>query len=174
MSDGAVAPPNVVVVGEPSGIDPPAGDVHGETAVSALSALVANTLADLGAGAPGEVSLGFVDRAEMLELNREAMGSDRPTDVLSFPIDPFPEPEDPDRFRLIGDIVLCDAVAADQAAAHAGTLIDELALLCVHSCLHLCGYDHAAEADRAEMWAEERRLLEAWWRPLTRDPWTDR
>ena len=44
---------------------------------------------------------------------------------------------------LLGDVVVCPAVAAEQAPTHAGTLDDELALLVVHGVLHVLGHDHA-------------------------------
>ena len=60
---------------------------------------------------------------------------------------------------LLGDVVICPAVAAKNAPEHAGTLDDELALLLVHGLLHLMGMDHE-EPDEAEvMEAKERQLL---------------
>ena len=65
----------------------------------------------------GECNLLFVDDDTILDLNREHMGKDRPTDVLSFPLDgaDASHPDD-----LIGDIVVCPAVAAANAPDHAG------------------------------------------------------
>ena len=51
---------------------------------------------------------------------------------------------------LLGDVVICPGVAADQAPSHAGTLDDELALLVVHGVLHVLGHDHA-EPDEAQL-----------------------
>ncbi len=95
-----------------------------------------------------------------------------PTDVLSFPIDAeladvvlcAPSPSrGPDRAPpdlgdmpiLLGDVVICPAVAARQAPEHAGTLDDELALLVVHGVLHVLGHDHAEDAERTAMRARE-------------------
>ena len=61
---------------------------------------------------------------------------------------------------LLGDVVVCPAVAADQAAAHAGTLDDELALLVVHGVLHVLGHDHAEPGETAVMRARELDLLQ--------------
>ena len=81
------------------------------------------------------------------------------TDVLSFPLDDDePQPGVP---VLLGDVVVCPAVAADQASSHAGTLDDELALLVVHGVLHVLGHDHAEPAETATMRARELALLEA-------------
>ena len=62
---------------------------------------------------------------------------------------------------LLGDVVICPAVAAAQASAHAGTLDDELALLVVHGVLHVLGHDHAEPDDTARMRARELIHLEA-------------
>ena len=117
----------------------------------------------LAEGARGELTLTFVDRVEMAELNREHLGHDGPTDVLSFPLDAGDDAGAPGATGvpvLLGDVVVCPAVAADQAAAHAGTLEDELALLVVHGVLHVLGHDHAEPAETAVMRARELDLLQ--------------
>lgn len=72
---------------------------------------------------------------------------------------------------LLGDVVICPAVAEANAPTHAGTTDDELALLVVHGVLHILGMDHAIDAERDEMWAAERRHLAEFWRLPARDPW---
>ena len=69
-----------------------------------------------------------------------------PTDVLSFPLDDVDE----DGTRLLGDVVIAPAVAARNNPADPGA---ELRLLLVHGILHLLGYDHEDDAEKAEMWA---------------------
>ena len=118
-------------------------------------------------GRGGELTLTFVDRDEITELNAEHMGQTGPTDVLSFPLDDDPDDtaETSDAASvpiLLGDVVVCPAVAAEQAATHAGTLDDELALLVVHGVLHVLGHDHADESDAAAMRAAELVHLEAY------------
>ncbi|MFT3854372.1 MAG: rRNA maturation RNase YbeY [Ilumatobacteraceae bacterium] len=125
-----------------------------------------------------EMSLLFVTEAEITQLNERHMGKAGPTDVLSFPIDAeladvvlsAPSPSrGPDRAPpdlgdmpiLLGDVVICPAVAEHQAPEHAGTLDDELALLVVHGVLHVLGHDHAADDERAVMRRRELELLEA-------------
>jgi probable rRNA maturation factor len=61
---------------------------------------------------------------------------------------------------LLGDVVVCPAVAAAQAPGHAGTVDDELALLVVHGILHILGHDHAEPGETVRMLARERELLE--------------
>ena len=99
-------------------------------------------------GAAGELTLTFVDRDEIAALNAEHLGETGPTDVLSFPLDTAGDAPSPGVPVLLGDVVVCPAVAADQAPAHAGTLDDELALLVVHGVLHVLGHDHAEPAER--------------------------
>lgn len=110
-------------------------------------------------GCVGELTLTFVDRDEMSSLNAEHMGVDGPTDVLSFPLDPFGD--DVPGPSLIGDIVICPEVASAAAPGHAGTLDDELALLTVHGVLHIVGHDHALPDETRRMRARELELLAA-------------
>jgi probable rRNA maturation factor len=51
---------------------------------------------------------------------------------------------------LLGDVVVCPAVAREAAPTHAGTLDDELALLVVHGVLHVLGYDHGVAMEARE------------------------
>lgn len=122
-------------------------------------------------GGHGELGLTFVDRDTITVLNRDHMGGDGPTDVLSFPLDAADatatDRAGTDRSgtvagpTLLGDVVICPAVAAAQATDHAGTLDDELALLVVHGCLHLFGHDHGEPDETALMRRRELDLLVA-------------
>jgi len=105
----------------------------------------------------GELTLTFVDRADIAELNAEHMDKAGPTDVLSFPMDDEPLEGVP---TLLGDVVISPAVANGQFADHAGTIDDELALLVVHGVLHVLGHDHAEPDETAAMRACELDLLE--------------
>ena len=125
-----------------------------------------------------ELSLLFVSEQEMTELNELHMGKPGPTDVLAFPIDaaeaelvlhgqppsrgPDRSPPDPgDMPLLLGDVVLCPAVAQRQAPSHAGNYDDEMALLVVHGVLHVMGHDHDEPEALAAMRARELELLQA-------------
>ena len=132
--------------------------------------LVSDALTAEGVHGPGEANLLFVDRDAMTQLNRLHMGTAGPTDVLSFPLDGADALSGPGH-RMVGDLVVCPSVAAEQAEEHAGTFDDEVALLVVHGSLHLCGHDHAEPDEREVMWRRERDLLDRWWGPLARDPW---
>jgi len=125
-------------------------------------ALVADVLHHEGLGGSNlEVHVHLVDEESMAALNAEHMGGEGPTDVLSFPLE---DPEDmasatTDRSGvplLLGDIMLCPAVAERQAAEHTGDYETEIALLLVHGVLHLLGHDHAEPGEEAVMRERER------------------
>ncbi len=128
-----------------------------------------------------EVSLLFVDQTAMAELNLRFLDKQGPTDVLAFPIDeeeaaeagptgprspdslgpgPVEDPELGDVPRLLGDVVVCPAVARRNAPAHAGTYDDEMALLVVHGVLHLLGMDHEEAQEAEHMEAREQEMLD--------------
>ena len=117
--------------------------------------MAAATLGSLGA--QGELTLTFVDVADITELNEEHMAASGPTDVLSFPLDDEPTPGVP---TLLGDVVIAPAVAAAQFADHAGSFDGELALLVVHGILHILGHDHAEAAEASIMREHEIDLLQ--------------
>jgi probable rRNA maturation factor len=140
--------------------------------------LAESVLSAEGVRGHAELSLLFVSADDIAALNDEFLGHVGPTDVLAFPIDgelvevddgPEPRRRGPDRPPpdpgdlplLLGDVVVCPEVAQAQAAAHAGTVEDELALLVVHGVLHVLGHDHAEPDEAARMRARERELLEA-------------
>ncbi len=138
--------------------------------VERWASLAAAVLVD--EGQTGELTLTFVDRDEIAELNQQHMGQKGPTDVLSFPLDDgapaAPDVPAADRLPvLLGDIVIAPAVAAEQYADHAGTYDDELALLVVHGVLHILGHDHVEPAETELMRAAELTHLSAhhWYGP---------
>jgi probable rRNA maturation factor len=96
----------------------------------------------------GELSLSFVTSEEMEDLHTRYLGETGPTDVLSFPLD-----ED----GLLGDVVVCPA----EASRNNSDLESELRLLVVHGVLHLLGYDHQDEDERAEMWSKQDVYIES-------------
>lgn len=116
-----------------------------------------------GEGVPGgALHLDFVDVDTMAELNQTHMGHEGPTDVLSFPLDGSDGEDglEPGVLpRHIGDVIVCPAVALDQAADHTGSFRAELTLLVVHGVLHLLGHDHADPEETLAMQGVERRHL---------------
>ena len=91
----------------------------------------------------GHLAVEIVDADRIRELNREHRGIDKPTDVLSFPIDgagdDVPGP------RELGDVVICPEHSHD------------LTEVTVHGVLHLCGYDH--EVDDGEHLGLQRKVM---------------
>ncbi|SDQ04693.1 rRNA maturation RNase YbeY [Quadrisphaera sp. DSM 44207] len=108
-----------------------------------------------------ELSLLVVDPAAMSALHEQWMDEPGPTDVLSFPMDEL-RPGGDDATSppgLLGDVVLCPEVAAEQAAEAGHPVEEELLLLTTHGILHLLGYDHADPGEEREMFDLQRRLL---------------
>jgi probable rRNA maturation factor len=137
-----------------------------------------------GVRGDAELSMLFVDEKAMTDLNVRFTGKEGPTDVLAFPIDEEPSeggrspdsggtgpgflPAEPsDMPLLVGDVVICPAVAARNAPDHAGTYDDELALLIVHGILHLMGMDHVDDTEATEMERREQELLDTLHKPTT-------
>ena len=111
-----------------------------------------------------ELSVLAVDVATMTSLHEQWMDEEGPTDVLSFPMDelrPGTDDEEPEP-GLLGDVVLCPAVAERQAAAAGHDTDQELDLLLTHGILHLLGYDHAEPDEEREMFGLQSSLLDAW------------
>ena len=121
-----------------------------------------------------EVSLLFVDEPAIAALNERYLGREGSTDVLAFPIEDDPVPggrlpdsggsgpgvdAEDDPLMLLGDVVICPAVAARDATERGVSFEDELALLVVHGLLHLLGMDHETDREAEAMERLERELL---------------
>ncbi len=108
-----------------------------------------------------ELAILFVGTRAMEDLHVRWMGEPGPTDVLSFPMDELrPGTEDePTPAGLLGDVVICPAVAVEQARVAGHSAEEEMLLLATHGILHLLGYDHAEPAEEKEMFDLQRRLL---------------
>ena len=106
-----------------------------------------------------EVSLSIVDKDEIHILNRDYRSVDRPTDVLSFPMDEEGFDDEGNPILLLGDIVICLDVAKEQAKDFGHSLEREIMYLICHSTLHLLGYDHIEEDDKREMRSKEKEIM---------------
>lgn len=115
------------------------------------------------------VAVLVTDDAAMQALNRRYRAVDAPTDVLSFPqqadaeLDSMPQ-DLPDELaqelrRHLGDLVIAFPYMARQAGRYHTSIPSELRLLAVHGVLHLLGYDHATDAEKAAMWAAQDAVL---------------
>jgi probable rRNA maturation factor len=119
------------------------------------------------------VSIILTDNEAIHQVNLETREIDRPTDVLSFPMNEYPAPgdfseleEDPDSFDpdtgelLLGDMMISVEKVQEQAAAYGHSETRELAFLVAHSMLHLMGYDHEEDEERLDMERRQREILE--------------
>jgi probable rRNA maturation factor len=111
-----------------------------------------------------ELCIKAVDEATIAELNTQWMEKEGPTDVLAFPMDELrpgqvnQEPEE----GVLGDLVLCPAIAEQQGETAGHGKQAEIELLTVHGILHLLGYDHAEPDDHRVMFGLQDDLLAQW------------
>lgn len=102
-----------------------------------------------------EVSISFVDKEEIRELNRDYRGVDKETDVLSFPME--------DDFLIstpiLGDIIISIEKADEQAKEFGHDLKREVAYLTAHSMFHLMGYDHMEDGEKSIMREKEKQVM---------------
>jgi len=137
--------------------------IHIETNPSLQTALAPDVLERAAAAVlahqstDGDLSIVLTDNAQLHELNRDYLGVDAPTDVLSFPAS---ETDPETNRRYLGDILVSVPRANEQAQAASHPLEAELQLLIVHGTLHLLGYDHADDDEKARMWKAQAEVLE--------------
>jgi len=108
------------------------------------------------AAPPADVTIRLSTDEELHQLNRDFLGIDAATDVLAFPLGET----DPQSGALyLGDVILSWPRAQAQAAAAGHSSLAELQLLAVHGILHLLGYDHITDDEKARMWQLQRDIL---------------
>jgi len=98
----------------------------------------------------------IVDKAEIQDLNKTYRDKDQPTNVLSFPSDLPIEIDE----AILGDVVICTDVVADEARAQNKTFDHHLIHMAIHGTLHLLGYDHIDEKEALIMEGLEIKILE--------------
>ncbi|MGI8775672.1 MAG: rRNA maturation RNase YbeY [Actinomycetota bacterium] len=106
-------------------------------------------------GPEAELSILYVTRQHIRNLNKRFAGNDYPTDVLAFPM--TEDGAEGDDAYVMGDVVICPEIADENAKKLGHDLQSELDTLLVHGTLHLLGYDHQGPDDKARM---EGRLTE--------------
>lgn len=104
--------------------------------------------------ASGDMTIRIVDALESRQLNHQYRGKDAATNVLSFPAE-MPVPGE----TLLGDLVICAPVVADEAVAQGKAARAHWAHMVIHGTLHLLGMDHQNEAEAEQMEQRERVLL---------------
>jgi probable rRNA maturation factor len=107
---------------------------------------------------PFDMTVLLAGDSHLQELNREYLGIDAPTDVLSFPSGEL-DPETGKKY--LGDIIISVPRATQQAEAAGHTPEAETQLLVVHGVLHLLGHDHARVEDKTRMWQAQGEILES-------------
>ncbi len=143
-------------------------DINNESGLPAdelgLVALARFALAKLRIHPQAEVSILLVDEQTMSDYHERFMDEPGPTDVLSFPMDELRPPKDDEEppAGLLGDIVLCPAVTARQAADNGRSADEEAEYLLVHGLLHLLGFDHAEAEDKRVMFGLNDSITAAW------------
>ena len=133
----------IVNVDNRSGVSLPESD---------YKALAEFVLAKEGTAADVELSISLVEESEIHALNKSYRGIDAPTDVLSFENDE----------ELLGDVIICPAVAKQHALDFDSDLASEMELMLTHGILHLKGYEHDDDESAEVMEARENELLRAW------------
>ena len=105
-----------------------------------------------------ELTIVLTDDSKIQDLNRDFLGLDAPTDVLSFPAS---ETDPETGARYIGDIIISIPYAARSAEKAGHPVEAEVQLLVVHGVLHLLGHDHAEEEEKTQMWKAQSEILES-------------
>ncbi len=124
--------------------------------INLLQRAILNTLIQAGSAQEMDVTLLVEGDNILQQLNRQYLGRDYPTDVLSFEANDV----DPETGRLhLGDIILSFPRAQEQRVSSGNSLADELQLLVVHGTLHLLGYDHDTPESKALMWEKQAAIL---------------
>lgn len=141
---------------------------------SQAKSIIAFTLDFLDCPYETEVNLTITDNAGIQELNKQFRNIDNPTDVLSFPLVEYEEPNNfdgiedrvedyfnPDTGELmLGDIVISADKVISQSEEYGHSISREFCFLIVHSMLHLFGYDHMEDDERAIMEDLQRQILD--------------
>jgi probable rRNA maturation factor len=104
-----------------------------------------------------DLTLVLTDDKAIRKLNRDFLGNNSPTDVLSFPAS---ETDPETGRRYLGDVVISLPRARQQAEAVEHLVQAEVQLLIIHGVLHLLGHDHAEAEEKARMWAAQTQILE--------------
>lgn len=109
-----------------------------------------------------EISVTLTDNAGIKALNSQYRGKDKETDVLSFPLidGEYTDDDLVDGCLPVGDIVISLEKAREQATELGHGINEEVAFLCVHSTLHLLGYDHeTSPEDEQDMFSRQNEIM---------------
>jgi len=147
----------------------------GEELIQNVEKIIEYTLEKEQVNIKTEISVIFIDNDEIMKINGEQRGINKVTDVLSFPMLHYPKgkvykevylgfnfgAEDLNDGELIlGDVVISLEKAKEQSEEFGHSFFREVSYLTVHSILHLLGYDHMVDEDKAKMRPREEEILE--------------
>ncbi|MBQ8882921.1 MAG: rRNA maturation RNase YbeY [Clostridia bacterium] len=141
----------------------------GDENVEIFDRIATQTYQTLNLSGDGAVEVCFVSKQQIRDLNAQTRNIDKVTDVLSYPAldeivgltkENYPyEYDDEIGAVQIGSIVICSEVALEQANEYGHSVERENCYLFTHGLLHLLGYDHIEENDRAIMREKEEEIL---------------
>ena len=102
------------------------------------------------------LSITFVGRATISQLNHRYLGHHGPTDVISFGLGRVGR-----RGAVVGDVYICAEIARENAKTQGISAGEELLRLVIHGTLHVLGHDHPTGAGRttSPMWRRQERIL---------------
>ncbi|HZY43783.1 MAG TPA: rRNA maturation RNase YbeY [Anaerolineae bacterium] len=106
-----------------------------------------------------EITIAITGDAQLRALNLAFRKINKPTDVLSFGLEPAADAEPSEERHYLGDVIISYPMARAQAKAGGHPIEAELELLVVHGVLHLLGHDHAKPKEKAKMWKAQSRVL---------------
>ena len=134
---------------------------HDRYPIKFLRQVVRTTLTVVQVKEVFEMSLTLTDDATIKQLNTDYRGKDEPTDVLSFSMQEGMEmPSPPGLPKALGDVIISLETTSRQASQNEVSTEAELAWVLCHGVLHLLGFDHQTEADRAQMRQLEVQVME--------------
>lgn len=135
-----------------------------ELDVQRLSRLSRFTMDQMRVHPLAELCIKAVDEPTIAHLNEQWMEKEGPTDVLAFPMDELRPGKVNEELEegVLGDLVLCPAIAEKQGETAGHGTLAEIELLTVHGILHLLGYDHAEPEEHKEMFGLQDQLLAEW------------
>nr|MBX2847920.1 rRNA maturation RNase YbeY [Acidiferrobacterales bacterium] len=133
--------------------EPPSPELLTEWAQSAHAVAVTSQQGSI------EVTIRLVAQTEIQSLNLRYRGKDKPTNVLSFPMEnDFVEVIESIKPNL-GDIVICHPIIVEEAKQQKKSIRNHYAHMVTHGILHLCGFDHQDDLDAEKMEAMEIEIL---------------
>ncbi len=134
-----------------------------------LDKIYGATLGYFGLDDQFEIEVSVVDEDTIQSVNKATRGIDKVTDVLSFPTIEMTFPFDKDNYQddidwesgnvMLGDIMLCEKRAKEQALEYGHSYQRECGYLLLHGLLHLMGFDHIEEKDKVVMREHEEKIL---------------